>query len=240
MAQVVVGAIVGLLVSLLAWWLVTRWPLPRLLVSKVCKDAARRGGTRWRYRVKLVNARRPWHARFSAVIDIRVVATLRVKGLDPRDDEKWNNYQVPIVNDGAIPVFDETPPIVQLKAHEIDLAHKPDLAEYVRRANEALGLERDGPLDLQAVLKFGHQNRLRLRVTASDAYTHATTTRIVRYCHADIEEGKFRRGSGRRDLDIVRDATDKLAESAPSGPKSRATAAADDLTQGLPRGAKRS
>jgi hypothetical protein len=209
MGQLLLGAAIGLVVSLIAWWLVTRWPLPTLRFSEIGQDASQKRKGCWRYRVKVVSLRLPRHVRRPQLIDVKVVATLLIKGLDPRDPEKQKNYGVPIVKDGRISVL-KSNSIVELRVHELDLESRSQIASYVRRANEAAGLDPDGPPDLQAILALEPgASKLRFRVTATHAYTNATTTRIVEYDDSNIKRGKFRRGSGRRSLQIVSTSTDE-------------------------------
>lgn len=83
MGESVASAVVSVFTSLLAWWLIARGLVPNL---HVCRNISvlpeRRRAHAWRYRVKVANVRR-WPLRHRPVIDVRVVATLQIRGLDP-------------------------------------------------------------------------------------------------------------------------------------------------------------
>jgi chloramphenicol 3-O-phosphotransferase len=186
--------IVGVVTGLLAWWLISRLPVPRLGISAVARipNQARAGA--WLYRVKIVSlARRPLPER--PAIDVRVVATVKIRGLRAAEPKKWNNFDVPLVNGGRVPMLDDNT-IVTLHTEKIDLAGRPLL-------RSALGSEDPKDLDLERMLRLGNEAELRLLVTASDPYTHATTTRIANRDADGILSGPFRDAPGRKGLEVV-------------------------------------
>ena len=194
MAEISMGAVVGVIASLIGWWILARAFIPRLLVSaKIGKVPETRREQRWRYRIKVVKARR-WPLPHRPVIDVKVIVTLQIRGLDPTLPDNWNNYNVPVPNGGAIPMVTNNT-VVQIRTYEIDLADKPMFASQVTA-------DPDGT-DLKRLLCFGAESRLRFMVTASNAYTHATTTKIAYYRSDDLALGKFRNVPGRVGLDIA-------------------------------------
>jgi chloramphenicol 3-O-phosphotransferase len=186
--------IVGVVTGLLAWWLISRLPVPRLGISAVARIPSQARAGAWLYRVKIVNLGRRVLPRRPA-IDVRVVATVRIRGLNAVEPKKWNNFDVPLVNGGRVAVLAENT-IVTLRTEEIDLARRPLLSS-------ALGSRDSKDLDLERMLCLGNKAELRLMVTASDPYTHATTTKIA-YRHVDgILSGPFRDAPGRRGLEVL-------------------------------------
>jgi hypothetical protein len=208
------SALIGVTVSIVSWWLVTRLPLPKLLLSNVAKDSATRGEATWRYRIRVLNARRMWRlGTRPALVNGKVVATFRVRGLDPLKATSWNQYHIPVVNDGVIPYVKRNT-IVRLRIEELDLTQKPLLAALVRRANAASGLSEAHPPDLQAILEHGAGASLRFIVTGTHPYTNATRTTIKEYDNQSIESGSFAKADGRACLRIV-PSSEEVEESEP-------------------------
>jgi hypothetical protein len=193
--------------GLIAWWIVARASIPRLLLSaKVSKlpDTHRDSG--WRYRVKVVNARR-WPLPRRPVIDVNVVVTVQIRGLDP-DTSNWHNYNVPVPNGGTIALMAANT-IVRIRTHDIDLQDKPLLTACVARDDP------DG-LDLERLLALGTERKLRVMVTASNTYTHATTTKIAYYGSADIAIGRFTKQAGKAGLELIEQSEEASGEHEPS------------------------
>jgi hypothetical protein len=68
------------------------------------------------------------------------------------------------------------------------------------------------------VLEVGADASLRVMVTASNAYTHATTTKIAHYGSGDLVEGRFRQAPGRPGLEMVAEQKQLEADSPVSDP----------------------
>ncbi len=195
MVELAIGAVLGVLTGLVAWWLIERASIPRLLLSsKVSKVRRTRGDETWRYSVKVVNARRPPLPK-RPLVDVKAVLTLQVRGLDPDAPRNWNNYNVPLPNDGAIALLTDNS-VLRIRTQRMTLDNKPLLAAAVADGDP------DG-LDLEQALQVGESARLRLIVTASNSYTHATTSKIEYYGTDAIETGRFSHASGPAGLQIV-------------------------------------
>jgi hypothetical protein len=135
---------------------------------------------------------------------VRIVVTLRIRGLDPKLPRNTNNYTLPLPHDGRVPLISKNT-LVRIRPDELVLAERPLLASAVARDPTIL-------LDLGRLLRLGTESKLRIMVTASDAYTHATTTAIAYYTEADIRDGKFRLAVGKASLDIVPASPDDIDE----------------------------
>jgi cytidylate kinase len=110
---------------------------------------------------------------------------------------KWNNYNVPIVNEGRVPLLERNT-VVALRTERIRLDELPRLASGLQRLGRDVA-------DLDGLLCLGNKAELRVMVTASDAYTHATTTRIACYRKDDIATGPFLDLPGRAGLEVESD-----------------------------------
>lgn len=191
MTSAIVSVLLGVLSGLAAWWLITRLPIPRLEASPICRTE--RAGRAPRYRIKVVNLGR-WPLPHRPGVDVRVRATLRVRGLNPGEPGKWNNFDVPLVNDGRVPLLEHNT-IVTLHPEWMEIAKRPGLSK-------ALGTKDPAALDLERMLDVGLHSELRLLVTASDVYTHATGTRVFKRLRADIRNGRLVDEPGRAGLRI--------------------------------------
>jgi hypothetical protein len=129
------------------------------------------------------------------MIDVKVTAMLQVRGLDPEALQNLVNYRVPVAGDGMIPVI-RGGYVLRLKIEDIDLTDTPVLARQI----QTNGWQ---DLDLDKLLQLGGESRLRVMVTGSDAYTHATTTKIAYYRRDDLARGRFSKKDGRPGLRIV-------------------------------------
>jgi hypothetical protein len=129
------------------------------------------------------------------VIEVKVIATLQILGLDAEAPKNWHNYNVPLANGGTIPLLADNT-LVRLRAEEIELENVPML-------RHSLDLTDSHALDLDRLLKLGTKSKLRIMVTASSAYTHATTTKIAYYRRDDFAKGRFRKVGGKAGLQIA-------------------------------------
>jgi hypothetical protein len=207
MLGTLLGAIIGVIASLVAWWIIARALIPKLLFSPgISKIPETRANRCWRYRIKLVNARR-WFLTRQPLIDVKVVATISIQGLDHDAPKNWINYNIPLANGGTIPLLASNS-VVHLRTHELNLPAHPLLrAQLVDKDPNALDLER--------LFMLGTARKLRFIVTASNAYTHATTTKIAYYDLEQITQGRFRNTRGRAGLQIVTPAESHADHSPP-------------------------
>jgi hypothetical protein len=121
MVQILVGVVIGVVGSLVAWWIVARAVRPRILISpKISRLPEWRRDVPWRYRVKVVNGSRRWPLPRSPLVDVRIVATLRFRGLDEKLPRNTNNYTLPLPHDGVVPYL-STNTLVRVRASSSQL-----------------------------------------------------------------------------------------------------------------------
>ncbi len=193
--QLLLGTLLGVLAGLVSWWIVTRVLRPKIGVSaKISRVPETRHAPTWRYRIKVINVKR-WALARKPLVDVKIVVTLRIRGLEP-PSTKWINYNVPTSNGGVIPLIASNS-VVRLRTNEIDLAAHPVLAAHIPDGDP------DG-LDLERLLRLGTETELRFMVTGSNPYTHSTTTEIAHYTRDHVVRGPFCKGKGRELEDRAR------------------------------------
>jgi hypothetical protein len=190
-----ISVVIGVVTSLVGWWIIYRGLTPKILLStKISKIPETERHAEWRYRFKIANTRR-WLLPNRSMIDVKVAVMLQFRGLYPEALENLLNYRVPVAGDGTIPVIRDDY-VLRLKIEDIALTDASLLGRKIQE-NGWRGL------DLDELLQLGEETRLRVMVTGTDAYTHATTTKIAYYRRNDLERGRFSKNRGRSGLRIV-------------------------------------
>lgn len=94
------GLAAGIATNLFSWWLLFHGIVPKVRFSQhIGKTAYADTGhdkSAYRYRVKFENYGR------RAIIDLEVMARLRIKGLDLKNKELWHTFLIPLSPDGNI------------------------------------------------------------------------------------------------------------------------------------------
>jgi hypothetical protein len=196
MITLILSVVIGVSTNLVAWWMIARGLIPKIMLSpQISKIPETRRNAQWRYRVKIANRRR-WFLPRRRVVNVSVNASLQVHGLDPEAPYNLTNYKIPVTGDGAIPLIMDNH-VVRFRTEEMDLGDAPLLVSH---------LHPNGPqlFDLEQLLQLGDWARIRVMVTASDAYTNATTTRIADYVSDSIVGGRFSNKNGKVGLQIVK------------------------------------
>ena len=205
MTNILVGVGLGLLTSLLGWWIVARALTPNLAISPdVSKLPDVTGKAVWNYRIKVANVRRWWRPDWPA-LDLRISATLRIRGL--REPTSWTFFVVPLGNIGQLDYMAKNH-VFRVRIYDIDLegSYSQLLPGKIREAIES------AEIGLEELLGLADAAELTVVVSAAHAYTQARRAVIARYTKENVVCGSFARGSGRKSVTVVPD-RDLCAES---------------------------
>jgi gamma-glutamylcyclotransferase (GGCT)/AIG2-like uncharacterized protein YtfP len=195
MGDIVIGLLIGLAASLVAWWLVTRAVAPKLDVSsEISKLPDESVPGRWRYRIKVVNLRR-WLLLHGPAVDVRIVASLRLKGFDGY--QGWTDFPIPIAHTGELDMIERNA-LPRLRLYDMNAAHLQRLL-----GEQAFGKD-TSHIALEDLLSLGEDSEIRVIVSAAHPYTGARRAVIGRYSLADITCGAFWARPGRRGLQVAR------------------------------------
>jgi hypothetical protein len=193
-SDVIVGTAVGIGSGLTTWWITARAITPKICISSAISKLPDDAGTApWRYRVKVINVRRPWLPDAPAV-EIDISATLRIKGLRPIAPETWVGLPIPIGSTGEI-AFLRRDRSVRLRLYDLDWHARELLPVEMRRS------VRSREITLEELFTLGSEVRLQVVLSASHSYTHARSTAIGTYRASDIRCGLF----DKHGLDVVED-----------------------------------
>lgn len=184
MLDLVTGIFVGVVASLVGWWIVARGSTPLIAISpKISKVHQGQGGNpiAWRYRIKY-RVERHWWLRRSAAVDVRVTAILRVFGHKSRT---WNTWTIDV--GASRSPYVQTNRIVPLNVEQLQFVGTSTLAARLRE----VAAER--PDELEPLLLVAERAEVRIVISAADAYTGARRTFMRSYTIDDIVEAKFER-----------------------------------------------
>jgi hypothetical protein len=196
MEDILVGVALGLLTSLVGWWIVGRAITPKLaLAPKISKLPDETGKATWRYRVKLVNLRRWWLPDWP-VVDLHVTGTLRVRGLST--SSIWAYYSVPLGRGGDIELF-PTSRMFRARVYDMD-TESGDFQRFPKPIQDAIIR---GDIELEDLLSVGEEAELQVVASGSHSYTQARRTVIKTYRRDDVVAGRFVSGHRRTGLRFV-------------------------------------
>jgi hypothetical protein len=178
LTDTLLGVVVGVAASLVGWWIIARAVTPLISISEeISKVSASGRGHPTRYRFRYVSVRR-WWLRRSPLVDVRVDATLRIRGTSGF----WNIWTIPTNANAA---WVETNRIVDLKVDLIEFKGVSAFSERLRAAASA------SPGDLEALLGMGEKGHVRVVISASHAYTGARRTFKRDYTSRAITTARF-------------------------------------------------
>lgn len=100
MWQTLIGIPIGIICSLIAWWILFHGIKPRIRFSEFISKIPHKDGKGFIYRVKYEN-----HGR-GRVVDLTYSAFLSIRALSPNRKKTWEIVQLALQNEGQIPALD--------------------------------------------------------------------------------------------------------------------------------------
>jgi hypothetical protein len=186
-ATILVGIAVGVISGLTAWWITARAITPKIELSEgISRLPDDSGVTPWLHRVKILNVKRPWLPD-APLVDVRVNASLRIRGLRRGLPETWIRIKIPVGGDGELPIVMRSR-VVRLDAHAIEEKYALFLPPALLDAWKARRL------GLDDLFGLGSSARLEVVVGASHSYTGARSTIVATYRPEDVTDGVFADG----------------------------------------------
>lgn len=158
----IVGVLIGIATSFMAWWVLFRRFTPRLLfsydISKIPAPGTNANST---YCIKFVNSGR------GQIIDLEMVARLRIRGVDSRAPKNWHIVELNISRNKI--------PKVKPGGDATILVYPLDLVEFQRMIFPD-EIQLDSPksdLSLEGLLGLGTAAELRLMAFGYDGFSGA-------------------------------------------------------------------
>jgi hypothetical protein len=183
--------VIGLLLGLLSWWIVTRAVTPRIWISPdISKLPDSTGNATYTYRVKVFNLKKLPLPKKPA-IDIKITANLSILGVDSTRPKTWFRMNVPVGNTGELAYMRHNS-IFRLRLHDIPARQAARLPEHLH-ANIATG-----EIQLEDLLRLGSKSHLRVVVTAAHIYTWGRSLAEWSFHLNHIVCGAFDADNGRR------------------------------------------
>ncbi len=194
MALILINQLVGLLLgiggSLIAWWILFHAITPELIFSKQIsriKVDDEPGGIA--YRVKFENAGR------RSIIDLSIVAKLRIPGLNPQRPSSFETTYLPVSFLGQFPYVPSTR--LRGNRHLIRIRVKKE-GEFERAVypTEIKDMAKKGELTLDDLLLINSQATVQLIAMGYDAFSGARKYFLSHeYTAADIISKPFKKNS---------------------------------------------
>ncbi len=197
------GLAVGIATNLFSWWLLFHGIVPKVrfsqYISKTPYADTGHDKSGYRYRVKFENSGR------RAIIDMDVMARLRIKGLDPHKG-LWHTFLVPLSPDGNIyfriprlmPIGTASRFGTKIRLHSarpINRFHINSAFEHLDRPpypREIRKKAKQGTLLLEDLLNLGSEATLEVEAFGYDEFSGTRKLFVSKlYTAEDIKEGHF-------------------------------------------------
>jgi hypothetical protein len=194
MGELILGFILGIITNFVAWWILFHAIVPHIrfstAISKTSFEATPDDKSGYRYRVKFENA------GTRSVIDVEVIARLRIKGLGRYPKTNWQVIDIPVENDRSIsyripriqPVRDgHIRHTVRFCINSVEeFCENPLYPEPIRKKAE------NKTLLLEDLLKSGSKATLRVYAFGYDEFSGTRKLFLSKeYTAEDILEGPF-------------------------------------------------
>lgn len=187
--SILIGLLTGILTALIAWWILFHCIIPRIhFSSSISKTPTQDDKSGYRYRFKLENAGR------RSIIDVELMARLRIKGLLADYPNNWEVINIPLGANGRRYKIPRILPIrrrrvryiMRLYVNRVDEFREPIYPEHIRRKAEKQSLL------LEDILSLGSQATLQIHAFGYDEFSGARKLFISKfYTIHDIKEGPF-------------------------------------------------
>jgi hypothetical protein len=181
-----ISTFLGVAASLGAWAILFHGLRPKLEFSTaISRVLAEEEGGGLAYRVKLRNSSR------REIVDIALVAKLRIYGLNSEYPQNWEVAHLPVSFGGELPVISRgTFPIVRIKTTQ------PDEFTRLRYPAEIRAKAAAGTLTLDDLLALGTASYVQIFGFGSDAFS-GTRRHFAspKYTLASISDRRFKRAS---------------------------------------------
>ena len=195
LADFILGIMVGIATNIFSWWILFHKIVPNVRfstdISKTPIAPSNDDASGFRYRFKFENS------GSRAVIDLEIMARIRIRGLGPYKRTNWQVIQVPLSADGAtsrhLPRLKPTRTgkhvrhVLRLFVNAApDRFDRPVFSELVRRKAIARTLE------LEDLLTAGAESNLEIEAFGFDEFSGARKLFLSkRYIVTDIKSGPF-------------------------------------------------
>ncbi|MBM3237029.1 hypothetical protein FJZ31_12125 [Candidatus Poribacteria bacterium] len=163
MIEITLGFILGIIASFFAWLIVSRFIIPSLIFfPNIYKEISDENPSGYRYLIRFKNK------GSRNIIDLELIAKLRIKGLYEHKKSAWKAIYIPI-DDNRIPTigiqkkYKRT--VVQLCISKITDEAKASLPENLQIKVET------GKITLEELLNLGVETNLQLFIFGYDSFS---------------------------------------------------------------------
>jgi hypothetical protein len=161
------GLLIGILGSLIAWWILFRLISPKLIFSeRISRAKADDEPGDLAYRVRFENSGR------RAIIDLSIKAILRIRGLNPLRPSNWETTYLPVSFEGDFPYVFPNREKGNRRIIRIRVKKKNEFERTVY-PTEIREKARDRSLTLDDLLSIGTQATVQLIALGSDSFSGA-------------------------------------------------------------------
>lgn len=182
MSSLLLGIPLGVLASLMAWWILFHFFVPSiefsLFISKI-PDLDQQPP--FRYRIKFKNTGR------RQILDLDVTAELRVKALHPAYERNWTTFKIPVRGNRILTLKRGGNRIIALLPNGIMSPYADRLPPSIRDrvAHQTV--------DLEKLLELGSKATLRIIVFGYDAFSGSRKVFVSKhYVREDIRNARFK------------------------------------------------
>ncbi len=189
MIGLLLGIPLGVLSSLFAWWILFHLIVPKIEFSKkISKSKLDNNPSGYRYAVKMKNSGR------RSIIDLELIARLRIRGLKPEYPNNWHPIDIPMA-------FNRVPELLPVKKRQFLLVVEFRIADIDAYSQSLLPNKLSTKVEaetilLEEVMSTGLESNLQVFLFGYDEFSG---TRKVfaskKFLVDDISSGKFEKNT---------------------------------------------
>ena len=189
------GFVLGIIGSVLTWFLIARMYRPKFEVSLIARSFDPAAPTKIDYRFKVLNKRSR-----RAITDLSIQCRVFLQGLnkDPNRDTNFSSFHIPVGDGMIFPYLEKGKGrVYRLRVEELDGGRQE------RLPMEVLDEVHSGQRSLEQLLRFRGENAyVRIVVTGADEFSGFRWSNSPRVTIEEIIPGTFK---SRQSIEILRD-----------------------------------
>lgn len=187
MEGIFIGVPIGIVCSLLAWWLLFHGIVPKLRFSnRISKIESKENAGRFRYRVKFEN-----HGR-RRIVNLEISVCLNIRGLSDNSPETWDVVNFKLKSPTNHPFIDPVNKKGIRRFVILDINNTPDFSQKIY-PQSIRNKHQVNQLSLEDLFQLGNETSVRVSILGEDAYSGSRKLfQSKKYKIDDIKNSPFK------------------------------------------------
>ena len=194
MVEILVGIVIGIATNLAAWWFLFHLIVPKLTfsvsISKIPAPKNENERSGFKYRIKIQNSGK------RGVIDVDVMARLRIRGISNISKTNWHVINMPISSEGKVYKIPRILSIKNKSAHthtlKLLINNVPEIQHNLIYPKKIRDKAKKHTLVLEDLLSLGTESNIQIIAFGYDEFSGTRKIFVSkRYILNDIKVGSF-------------------------------------------------